>query len=85
MNHTEVLMEAIWLNRKLLLPNGERHIRITEGMSVQIENNELVDAKSGIATHKIIGCYGTIDSSILFINVMDLQTLELSTLKLKGE
>lgn len=83
-DNTEMCLAAIWLNRSVLLPNGEKHQRITDGMILKIENDSIVDSTDKKATHKIIGCYGTIDSSLLYINVIDLETLHLSQIKLKG-
>jgi len=44
--------------------NGEKYYRLHEGMILPGNN-------------KIIGCYGTIDNSVLFVNLVNLNTLKL--------
>lgn len=77
-----VELGAIWLSQRLTIANGKWACRIMEGMEVAVENGKLINCK-GLPTHRIIGCYGTIDSRSLSIQVVNLQTYEPSIIKLQ--
>ena len=80
----ETELSAIWLERSVLLPNGIRTARITKDMNITIENGGIVDSTLfRRATHRIVGCLGTLSNSTLSIGVEDLVTKEFSIIKLK--
>lgn len=75
-------LAAIWLDKPINTSDGIK-TRITEGMSVRIEDNKLIP--EGDFTHKILGCFGTFTSSKLYIQVIDLETLKISNLILRDD
>uniref|UniRef100_A0A6M3LD28 Uncharacterized protein n=1 Tax=viral metagenome TaxID=1070528 RepID=A0A6M3LD28_9ZZZZ len=56
-------LTGIWFSEGIEI-NGEKYYRLHEGMILPGNN-------------KIIGCYGTIDNSVLFVNLVNLNTLKL--------
>lgn len=86
----EVVLEAIWcMNNPIFTKHTydgstreSKSVRITEGDLVIVEDGKLATTKTKDFTHKIIGCYGTIDSSKLYVNIIDLNSLELSKVEL---
>lgn len=77
-------LAAIWITDPVLLtPNG-KHSRWVVGDKCRIENNELVDFKNhNEATHIITTVRGNISGTVLEMSVMDLETKELSLIKIK--
>lgn len=73
-------LAAIWLNTPVQTAT-ERTVRIAPGHLVTIENGNLIDCVNGNATHKVIGCMGTLVNQFELI-VTDLQTNEPSIIKL---
>jgi len=79
----EMELAAIWLDSPLQM-EGIRSARVTVGDLVKVENGELVDLTIGEkATHKVIYCTGTFDSSSLNFILADVSTNEQLKLKLK--
>lgn len=76
----EYELAAIWLE-KPLQTSTERTVRITAGHFVRVENGRLVDC--GEPTHKVIGCYGTVNSSTLSFILIDLKNNQPLNLKVK--
>ena len=51
-------MSAIWMmDNPIRLESGELAARLEPGMEIRVEDGELRD---GFATHRILGCFGTI-------------------------
>lgn len=76
-------LSAIWLISPVITSNG-RTARIEEGDKIRVEDGWIVDIKDDKpSTHEVAECRGNIGNSILEMNIKDLQTGELSTLKLK--
>lgn len=85
---TELMpLAAIWLERSLLM-EGKRSIRIAAGDKVRIQGYVsfppyLADVYTDRpATHVITECRGTLYSTLLEIDVKDLKTGEILTIKL---
>jgi hypothetical protein len=79
----EMELAAIWMEKPIVTSN-ERTVRLTNGHEVRVENGKIVDCSPDKpATHKILGCYGTVSSSSLGMVLMDLKTNEPLTLKIK--
>lgn len=72
-------LAAIWLNKPVVTSKG-RTVRIAPDDLITIENGLLVDNKE-TPTHKIIACFGTLNSQFE-ITVVDLSTNEPSQIKL---
>lgn len=79
-------LAAIWLEKPLQM-EGKRSIRIAEGDKVRVEWAiyswivvDVMPAKP--ATHVITACRGTVYSTLLEVDVKDLKTGELLTIKL---
>jgi len=75
----EMELGAIWLNKKVATSSGPT-LRITEGMNVRVINNELQE--SGELTHRVLGCFGCLDSTGLNLMTLNLETLELNKINL---
>lgn len=78
MHNLEMELAAVWLNCPVVV-DGVRTRRIAPGDLVCVADARLV---SGNATHKVIGCFGNITSTILHMTVMDLKSNEMLNLKL---
>ena len=75
-------LAAIWLDKSVVTKEGKMR-RIVEGISLKIENGEIVDLPEGEKpTHIITSTKGNLNSTILLLGVMDLTTQELSEIKL---
>lgn len=86
LNSTEREIAAIWLDTAIMTSDGIKHSRITSGDEVRI--NRLTEQLADVtpqhpATHRIIACYGTLNSATLSIQLLDLATNQPSILKLK--
>lgn len=80
--HTqEFELAAIHLEKSLQTATEKTH-RITEGHLVTVKDGQLIDCNND-ATHKVIGCMGTANSSSLSFVLTDLKTNEPLTLKVK--
>lgn len=69
-------LSAIWLSKPVQIETKGIEIwtcRVKEGDLVSIKDGRISDDRSP-STHKIIGCYGTEDSSILEFAAMCLTT-----------
>lgn len=74
---------AIWLN-KPVQTTTERTVRITKGHLIRVRERWIEDVTDTLpATHKVIECKGTIGDSVLFFELANLETQELSTLNVK--
>lgn len=73
-NNKEMELAAIWLDHSLQYPDGKKR-RFTEGDEVTLVDNKLVDY-NGAYTHKVVGCYGTVNSARLSFVMTDLATHE---------
>ena len=75
-------LTAIWLlDTPIITGEGLRTVRLEPGMTIRVSSGVIVDAPP--ATHKIIGCHGTITSSELYFVLTDLKTNEPLNLKVK--
>lgn len=80
----EMELAAIWMEKPILFADGTKKSRLSEGMEICVWEDKIVNWQVSYPyTHKIIGCFGTIDSSMLYMTIMDLQTNIPSILKLK--
>ena len=77
-------LAAIWLSKPVWLERTKSG-RIEAGDRLRIENNSIVDIviPDKQATHQVIGCYGNISDTILYFELMDLQTSEITKLDIK--
>jgi hypothetical protein len=76
-------LAAIWLVAPVITSKG-RTARIEEQDKIRVEGGWIVDIKDGNpSTHEVIECRGNIGNTILEMDIKDLKTGELSTLKLK--
>ena len=76
-------LAAIWLNAPVQT-STERTARIKEGDLIRVEKEWIVDVTPDKKpTHKVILCKGNIASTSLDMDIQDLKTNEISTLKLK--
>jgi len=72
----EMELAAIWLEKPLQMED-RRGSRIAPGDLVKVQDNRLIDLPIGEkATHKVIGCTGTITSSSLSFTLIDIVTNE---------
>lgn len=69
-------LAAIWLEKPV---NGK--VRYTEGDLICLDDDDNI-IESDHASHKILGCFGTVDSSILEMMVMDLISNETKIIEL---
>jgi len=72
-------IKAVWLEQKVRTNRGNVR-RITEGMQISVADGVIMS--KGNLTHKILGCFGSIDSGILFVNVINIETMQLSRIDL---
>lgn len=80
----EMELAAIWLNRPITLPNGSKVSRLSAGMKINVIDGEVVcSIPFKPASHKIIGCYGNISNTKLFMQALDLSTMEPSIINMK--
>lgn len=70
---SEMELAAIWFSPSLKLTDGRRLHRVAPGVDIPVTNGQPSD---GTPTHRVVGCYGTIDSSVLRMTVVDLNTKE---------
>lgn len=75
-NAQVIELAAIWMSRKVYVKGNGLTRRITEGDEVAILNGVVMDSDAYIATHRIIGCFGTAASTKLHIVVVDTLTNE---------
>ena len=75
-------MSAIWLNSPVIMPNGEKKSRMIEGMEIAVNDGWIL---SGVkkATHTIVKCEGTLNSSCLEMVIKSIPEEKSSRLKLK--
>lgn len=83
---TELMpLDAIWLEKPLQM-EGKRSIRIAAGDKVMVFAGQLINCHESDpdlqATHVITECRGTLYSTLLEIDVKDLKTGEILTIKL---
>jgi hypothetical protein len=79
----EMELAAIWME-KPVVTETERTVRLTEGHKIRVEDGKIVDCEPGKpATHKILGCFGTVSSSSLGFTLMDINSNEPLTLKVR--
>lgn len=77
-------LAAIWLDKYVRIETKNRTARIQTGDKIRVEDGRIVDIQdSKPSTHEVAECRGNIGNSILEMDIKDLQTGELSTLKLK--
>lgn len=74
-------LAAIWMEDPIITGEGLKTHRLDAGMTIRVNSGVIVDAPP--ATHKIIGCHGTISSSELYFVLTDLKTNEPLNLKVK--
>jgi hypothetical protein len=75
-------LSAIWLlDTPIMTGDGYMRVRLEPGMTVPLKDGKLM--QTGEATHKIIGCHGTLSSSELYFVLTDLKTNEPLNLKVK--
>lgn len=72
-------LAAIWLEKPLITGQGKT-IRIAPGALVTVENESLVDC-TGKPTHKVIACFGTLNSQFE-MTLIDIITNEPMQIKL---
>lgn len=76
-------LNAIWLNKKVQLPDGRHTCRIKPGDGVLIIDGELADAPIKCdPSHLIIGCFGTLANTDFKIICIDKKTNEPITVQL---
>lgn len=66
--NNEMELAAIWLHKGAFVEREgkvSRQVRITKGDRICVIDGELASCAQMNPTHKIIGCVGTIDSSVL--------------------
>jgi len=78
-------MAAIWLNKPIYINRDNQIVkasRICAGNLLSIEDGVIVDYKEHSYPHyKVVKCTGTIDNSRLEMEVQNLDTEELTTIK----
>lgn len=78
----EVELAAIWYHRPIQTET-ERTRRLTDGHIIRSDGDKIVDIENGFpATHKILGCYGTVFSQNLKMLLISLEDNTLSILDL---
>lgn len=76
-------LAAIWVTSPVITSKG-RTARIEAGDQIRVIDGWIVDIQDGNpATHEVIECRGNIGNSILEMDIKNLETGELSILKLK--
>lgn len=65
----EVELSAIHMTRKVKT-STETTRRLTVGHEIEVRGNEIVDCET--PTHRIIGCYGSLDGCTLSFLLVDL-------------
>lgn len=76
-------LAAIWLNNPVKTAT-ERTARITKDHLIRVRERWIEDVTNdNPATHRVIECRGTIGDSVLFFELENLETKELSTLNVK--
>lgn len=84
-NSEEIEMEAIYLEKPIIYNEEIKGwtCRMKPGDEIIVIGGEIVGRRlSDKSTHRVIGVYGTINSSMLSATVISLDTLELEILKL---
>jgi len=80
-------LAAIWLKSSVVLAHGDIERitpRIEKGDRIRVDDGWIIDIeKDKPATHEVIECRGNIGNTILEMDIKNLETGELSTLKLK--
>lgn len=80
----EVELAAIWfIGNPVTLPSGRKAVRVTIGDEITVQDGTLVNSTTGIATHRVIGCFGTINSSRLCFNTINISTNEPEVIHIK--
>jgi len=83
--HPVMLINAIWLDKSVVLGDGKNHFRLTKGDRVNVADGKLVDSVNGLTTHIILDTFGNIDSSTLYLQLKDITTGESFPLYVSGE
>jgi hypothetical protein len=68
----ELEMAAIWFDRPITFPDGRRSARVTIGDHITVEGGKVVSSAPGSATHRVIRCFGTVNSSRLCFDTIRL-------------
>lgn len=82
----EMELAAIWLEKPIIYNHKSKHwtCRMAAGDQIRIENGIIVRGTlEDEATHQVISCYGTINSSSLTVQLWNLETNQPEILKLK--
>lgn len=82
-DNSSMQLAAIWLEKPIVIGSGKRTARITNGDELTIWNGGIIDSLEGTVTHRVIGCYGTINGSSLEFELKSIKTGEISILKIK--
>lgn len=80
LHSTEMELAAIWITDPVPVVNGVRKARFEAGDLICWRDGE---AKDGEATHRILGCFGNISSSVLKFTAIKLQNSQIEILKVK--
>ena len=76
-------IEAVWLNDPVITDSGKKW-RIKAGDKVRVRLDRITNISHNLpATHRIVRCKGNLVSSVLQVELENLETKELSTLNLK--
>lgn len=76
---------AIWLSKPVWLV-GKRTARIEKNDKIRVEYRGITDidiTNDKPATHTVLECYGNISNSVLYFELENMRTKELSTLNIK--
>lgn len=77
---TEMELAAIWITEPVPVINGVRKARFEAGDFIRWADGAVND---GTATHKILGCFGNVSSSVLKFTAINLQNSQIEILKVK--
>lgn len=81
-SHTRVMkLAAIWMDRQITLEDGTKTRRISPLMKIRVVEGFV--ATEGKPTHYVNECRGTIDSSKLYLDLIDIETDQPSTIQIK--
>lgn len=76
-------LQAIYLIKPVRTSNGTT-VRIEAGNKIRVKDNWIIDiSPDAPATHEVLQCKGNITSTVLEFELQDLETKEISTLKVK--
>lgn len=79
-------LAAIWLERSVMARKMDgtpvRTVRLQEGMFIRVVNQRIIDC--GEPTHQILGCRGTVSSSVLIFDLRNVETDQPEELKIQG-